>query len=240
MSPGPEDPREEDPREDDSPEDRPLEDAFQEDHCAGDKSPLDPPLDEEPATGERREDDPLEDDLFGPDSIEKSLTEALNNLEKILDANDTATGHKTQTSAPVKASVSTDEDKAEQYTIPLLNDVVIPGIDISPRDALEAEAASHDPAPERLDHGAMMAQLTGPAAGTAAGEFVEPELDEAAQRRRLADRLASEVEVIVQARLEIAIKSACDEIRAQVRNHLDITLPEIVDEMLQHRPNRNN
>ncbi len=131
-------------------------------------------------------------------------------------------------------------DAVEQYTIPLLNDVVIPGIGITPRDPAEAESKAHGLVPEQLDQAAMMAQLTGPPAATGAGEFTEPELDEAALRRRLADRLASEVEVIVQACLEVAVSNACDEIRVQVRNHLDIILPEIVDDMLQHRQSRNH
>ena len=51
----------------------------------------------------------------------------------------------------------------------------------------------------------------------------------------MAERLANEIEVIVQARMEEAIQNAIPEIREQVRNHLDIILPEIVDDMLQHR-----
>jgi len=204
-------------------------------------NPEDPREEDSPADDSLKN-DPLEDDLFGPDSIDESLTEALNVLEKILDANDTATSQETDDAAPAKFFMDEGADKVEPYTIPLLNDVVVPGIGITPQDQAEPEPESdpHSPVPERLDQAAMMAQLTGPPTGTEAGDFTEPELDEAALRRRLADRLASEVEVIVQACLEVAINNACDEIRVQVRNHLDIILPEIVDDMLQHRQNRNN
>ncbi len=222
MSTHPEDPREEDSQEDESGKKESLEDH---------------PL----------EDDPLENDLFGPDAIEESLSEALNDLEKFLDAKDPAATPVREDaprddSAPANVDLDEGADELEQYTIPLLNDVVIPGIGITPRDPAESESESdtHSPVPEQLDQAAMMAQLNGPASGAEAGEISEPELDEAALRRRLADRLASEVEVIVQACLEVAVNNACDEIRVQVRNHLDIILPEIVDDMLQHRQNRNH
>ena len=229
MHPGAEDPREGDSPEGDLPERSSQEDDLPEIN----------PLEINPL-----EDDLLENDLFGPDSIEESLTDALNDLEKILDSTDTGTVHETDDSAPASDSPPVkffaEGDDAEQYIIPLLNDVVIPGIEVRPQPQAEAESSAESATAERLDHAAMMAQLTGPPDAAETAKFVEPELDEAALRRRLADRLASEVEVIVQARLELALKDACDDIRIQVRNHLDIILPEIVDDMLQHRQHNKN
>ena len=45
------------------------------------------------------------------------------------------------------------------------------------------------------------------------------------------ERLASEIEVIMVARLENALREASEEIRRQVRNHIEIVLPEILDEL---------
>lgn len=135
----------------------------------------------------------------GPSAAEASLTDALNGLEQILEQRQrTPTGaHKPDT----KQANSTPADA--QYTIPLLNDVVVPVGDGPPgqigehehREALESDA----------------------------------ENDEA--YRKLAERLANEIEVIVQARVEAAVNDAAKDIREQVRNHLEIMLPEIIDEL---------
>jgi hypothetical protein len=95
----------------------------------------------------------------------------------------------------------------EPYPIPLLEEMVIPGPGI---DELHAGLVPASDEPAAL-------------------------MDEDSVRRRLAERLASEVEVIVQDRFEAAIEKARDEVREQVRNHMDIILPEILEEMLQHR-----
>ena len=102
-------------------------------------------------------------------------------------------------------NVRAREAHDDAYRIPLLDEVVIPGK-------------------------AM------PAARTAASAYAEhPELpdDEPALRRRLATRLASEIDVIVQDRIEAAMESARSQIIEQVRNHIDIMLPEIVDEFMR-------
>ncbi len=95
-----------------------------------------------------------------------------------------------------------------QYTIPLLHDVVLPG------DG-----------------------LTGPDADRGHGEPLEPDMEEAAACRKLVERLANEIEVIVQARVEAAVQEATEDIREQVRKHLEIMLPEIIEELnaLGHR-----
>jgi hypothetical protein len=89
-----------------------------------------------------------------------------------------------------------------QYTIPLLHDVVIPG------DRLTGQSA---------DHGH--------------GEPLEPGVEEAEACRKLVERLANEIEVIVQARVEAAVQEAAEDIREQVRRHLEIMLPEIIEEL---------
>ena len=40
-----------------------------------------------------------------------------------------------------------------------------------------------------------------------------------------------EIEVIVQARVEAAVQKAAEDIREQVRNHLEIMLPEIIEDL---------
>ena len=49
-------------------------------------------------------------------------------------------------------------------------------------------------------------------------------------RRRVAERLASEIDVIVNAELEMALKRACANIRRRVHEHIDIILPEILND----------
>jgi hypothetical protein len=194
------------------------------------------PRAKQPRDNDPRESDPMGDDLFGPDSIEESLTEALNDLEKILDGDSDPSNSNIEIITTPKINTNDIEiqDDVEQYTIPLLNDVVIPGIDI-PTQAGHFDPDAEDSEPELLDHEAMMAQLTGSATQAKQPTFDSSELDEDSHRRRMAERLANEIEVIVQARMEEAIQNAIPEIREQVRNHLDIILPEIVDDMLQHR-----
>ena len=141
-------------------------------------------------------------------AIEESLSEALSDLERMLQRH--RTGEAGARGAP-DADAPAPTDDGEQYTIPLLDDVVVPGVPVS--------------APE-------------PAPAPATGGFDAAEDDEPALRRRIAARLASEVEVIVQDRIEAALEGAREEIREQVRNHMDIILPEVVDELVQARRRR--
>jgi hypothetical protein len=89
-----------------------------------------------------------------------------------------------------------------QYTIPLLHDVVVPG------DDPPGPAAVHDDM-----------------------EALDPGIEEEEVCRKLSERLANEIEVIVQARIETAVQEAAEDIREQVRNHLEIMLPEIIEEL---------
>ena len=152
------------------------------------------------------EDLPDDDERARQRAIEESLSEALSDLERMLQRH--RAGEAGARGVP-DADAPTDD--SEQYTIPLLDDVVVPGVPVS--------------APE-------------PAPAPAADGFDAAEDDEPALRRRIAARLASEVEVIVQDRIEAALESARQEIREQVRNHMDIILPEVVDELVQARRRR--
>jgi len=152
----------------------------------------------------------------GPSAAEESLTDALNGLEQILE-------HRRRSPHPPRepresrgsgGSGGSGQSKSgakkpapastgAQYTIPLLHDVVVPGSD------------GQD---ERI---AEPGQVSVP--------MSEADDDEA--YRKLAERLANEIEVIVQARVEQAVQVASNDIREQVRNHLEIMLPEIIEEL---------
>lgn len=64
------------------------------------------------------------------------------------------------------------------------------------------------------------------------------ELSPAAQR--LFERLASEIDVIVQSGIDEALRTAAKSIRARVKQHVSIVLPEILDELAHEddRPHR--
>ena len=96
-----------------------------------------------------------------------------------------------------------DANADPQYTIPLLHDVVVPGSDEAP-DAI-TEHGDADP--------------------------LEAGVEQAQAYQKLTERLANEIEVIVQARVETAVQEAAEDIREQVRNHLEIMLPEIIEEL---------
>ena len=54
--------------------------------------------------------------------------------------------------------------------------------------------------------------------------------------RRIAERLASEVEVIVNTRMESAVRKALDDAQRQLRDHLYIVLPELLEDLLHSSP----
>ena len=139
---------------------------------------------------------------------EESLSEALSGLERILvqrqrrarpdtPPDDIRPDPRPRASAPRAA------DDAAQYTIPMLNDVVVPGNDTP----------------------------STPADGGRDVHPLQPGPEEEELCRRLTERLANEIEVLVQARVETAVAEAAHDIREQVRNHLEIMLPEILEEL---------
>lgn len=124
-----------------------------------------------------------------PSSVPDETLDAIDDLEALLQDRHGMAAR--PTAAPAR-----DIESDGQYTIPLLNEVVLPG---------QTDAA------EPLD--------------------APPELSPMAQR--LFDRLASEIDVIVQTGVEDALKAAAKDIRKRVRNHVAIVLPEILDELSQ-------
>jgi hypothetical protein len=146
--------------------------------------------------------------------IEESLHHALSNLEQILERHegDGLGDGLGDGSGERVADEALIDGGEEQYVIPLLDEVVI----------------------------ASPSGYTPPPAASVNQPFIDAD-DEPALRKRLAERLASEIEIITQDRIEAALETAREEIRVQVRNHLDIMLPEIVEELhqLRRRPNGN-
>ena len=132
--------------------------------------------------------DPPSSDTDKPADV--SLNKALNDLEQILE------------SSEGESSPPPDEPDVlgEQYTIPLLDDVVSPGTEIG----------------EDLDDSPILA----------IGRRMLS-LEDDADCQNVINRLSSEIEVIVQAGLEDAKK----DITEQVKKHVSIILPEILDEI---------
>ena len=144
-------------------------------------------------------------------------------------------------------------------TLPLLRDVVAPAADGEAEGAGgEPEAAGPEeedepvsaPAPEReslpawfeiipdeplprigdldLDLHPGGAGSGGERYGDAAPPSLDPEV-----YRHLIDRLENEIDVIVQAGAEEAMQRAAADIAARVREHVAITLPEVIDELVR-------
>ena len=146
----------------------------------------------------------MDDDQQKPneDTLGKSqetLSRAINTLEDILEGR--AGG---STEAPPKPDNAWAAEDG-QYSIPMLDDVVVPGA------GLDHAPLVDDEAPTRT-------------------------LLERALAEKLVERLASEIAVIVETGVEEALRDAGEEIMSRVRNHLDIVLPEILDELSHYDP----
>jgi len=169
----------------------------------------------EDAPGEqsdRASDDWLDDPRPAPEpggeqSAEESLDEALGHLERMLERRDDADSPPGGSRSESGAERRTEQ----QYEIPLLDEVVLPGADTG---RVAGRGAAHD-------------------MGGIAGETPREESDELS--RLVAERLASEIEIIVNDRIERAIGEALADTQTRVREHLAIVLPEIVDELRQVR-----
>ena len=152
------------------------------------------------------------------EEVKESLDEALNSLERMLDRQTElplGSPSDQDTTSPADAALS------EPETLPVLENVVIPG-----RGAMAANPA------------AASGLLTGLSPNTL---FRQPMSDleaeapsEAALRRRIAARLASEIDIIVQSKLEASLERLYVDLRAQISDHIDIMLPEIIDEFVRH------
>lgn len=167
-------------------------------------------MSERPMTDERER---LEDKNRISEPGEESLTRALDTLEDMLDPQ-----HGQGSETPPAADGGQNSDGSErprtdterssplldgQCTIPLLDDVVLPG----------AQAPSSD---------------------AADGDYPEAPLLSIADDKdceRLVQRLTSELEVIIQTGVEEALRAASKRISRQVKDHIDIMLPEILEEI---------
>ena len=91
-------------------------------------------------------------------------------------------------------------------------------------------------APHDASHAPAPAAFTSPASETAGVSLrpAEPagttgiDAWDPVRYRLAAERLASEVEIIMNARLEAALTSLGEDLRRDLRNHIEIVLPEIV------------
>jgi hypothetical protein len=131
---------------------------------------------------------PCDPSTTAPDSAAAASEQALHaidDLEALLEARHgmPAQQQPTRLLAPV--------ERDGQYTIPLLNEAVLPGVD----------------------------------------DESEPPPELSPMARRLFDRLASEIDVIVQTGVDDALKAAARDIRQRVKDHVAIVLPEILDEL---------
>ena len=150
-------------------------------------------------------------------SAEASLNAALSDLEQMLEQRQQPSGArraaKPKETARSRGSPESRRGDDAQYTIPLLHDVVVPGADAS---AIKPSMDRHASTPRANE-------------AHPDDENDEDELDEACLK--VLERLSNEIEVIVQARIEAAVQDAAGRIRVDVRNHLEIVLPEIIDEL---------
>lgn len=147
----------------------------------------------------------------------------------------------------------------EPGTLPLLKDVVAPAAN-GDREGTERAAVSLRPSEEEepaepLERGSLPLGfefipddpvppigdldldlgLDSPAADAAReryGDTPPPSLDPEVYRH-LIDRLANEIDVIVQTGTEEAMQRAAAEIAARVREHVAIILPEVIEELVR-------
>ena len=139
-----------------------------------------------------------EDNTVG--KSQQTLSRAINTLEELLEGR----GGENPDSPPHPGDALPAEDG--QYSIPMLDDVVVPGAELDDDPLVDDEVS-----PPRA-------------------------LLERALAEKLVERLASEIAVIVETGVEEALRDAGEEIMGRVRNHLDIVLPEILDELSHYDP----
>ena len=149
----------------------------------------------------------------GPDG---PLNDALDQLESMLDP---GRGSSAEMDPVVEASPQPAGD--EGYSIPLLEDVVVPGT--------APEAATGEGT-----------RTAGSSGDSRACDDRVTTLDDLHCQRMVAERLASEIEVIVGARIEAAVQQASEEIRRQVMQHIQIMLPEILADLTPERGKSND
>jgi hypothetical protein len=118
---------------------------------------------------------------------------------------------------PAPREPTTDEDD-----LPVLDQVVVPGAvagspwPLAPEHGPESVAAAR-PAEPATEPPTEPLELLGAAALPAYDDLVK--------------RLASEVEIIIESSLHESLARAHKDIRARIKQHLDIVLPEILEEL---------
>ncbi|MCH9672727.1 MAG: hypothetical protein K0U93_14915 [Gammaproteobacteria bacterium] len=156
------------------------------------------PLADLSASDRRQADDaPAADSDSMPQANTGRIHEAQSQLDRAIDELEQMLNQR-QSPEGLQASTATNADG--QYTIPLLDDVVVPSRDVE--SPLPSTTPEWDANAERIAH-------------------FQPILD----------RLASELEVIVQTGVDEALLSANKKILQRVRNHIAIVLPEILEEL---------
>ncbi len=153
----------------------------------------------------------------GP-SVE-SLGSALNALEGILEDQHVVPG----SSIPTKANTGSSSD--EQETIPLLEDIVIPGQKLT--DATETTTGAGDP--YETEAGAVLPEHSHSSASMHPRHTVLPVHND------LTLRLVNELEIIIEDSVAETLSQAKQELITKVKNHLDIVLPEILAELERRR-----
>ena len=139
------------------------------------------------------------------------------------------------------------EDREGPGTLPLLRDVVAPTADdeaAGPEADEPAPALAREPWPPRFEilpeepppypggRGAPGPDADPDAGGERYGDAPPPSPDPGVYRH-LIERIANEIDVIVQTGTEEAMQRAAVEIAARVREHLAITLPEVIGEIVR-------
>ncbi len=155
--------------------------------------------------------DDFNNDPADPNTSQAALDKALDDLEAVLKREhglpEVPAGAETD-SKPKPGQCMEDDG---QYKIPLLSDVVMPG-------AMELSALDQTQGPDLF--------VPPPA---------PPRLAEDAACRHVVRRLASELDVIIQSGVDEALREAKKRIMRKIKDHIEITLPEILDEIDQNR-----
>ena len=192
-----------------------------------------------------------------PDPIGR-LDDVLATLEEMLDGHGVPPPPDTPVPAAREIPAS---DSGEPGTLPLLEDVVAPAAngraedaDAAPGpeavpaldDVPEAEGPAAPRARESLSLGFEfipddplprigdldLGPPDGGPGGERYGDAPPPVLDPEVYRH-LIDRLANEIDVIIQTGTEEAMERAAAEIAARVREHVAIILPEVIEELVR-------